>query len=270
MAAAPRIHKATQHTLSVRGLEAVTFVSNHHFPRHAHDQFGIGVVARGAQRSWSGIGSVCAGPGDCIMVNPGEIHDGIPLEDKPRHWSILYLDPLLISQALGEELPGTVEMVRPVARDRLLAQHFTDLFTCLTIAPTDDLAAEEHLLRTLVCLLGRHGTARPRPSNAAPCVRKAIERMSSAPGENVSLAELAALSGVSRFQFLRGFLRTVGSTPHAYLIQLRVRLARRLLGEGQTPVEAAALAGFADQSHMTRTFVRQLGITPSRYRAAVA
>jgi AraC-like DNA-binding protein len=270
MAAASRIHKATQHKLSIRGLEAVTFVSNHHFPRHAHDQFGIGVVARGAQRSWSGIGCVRAGPGDCIMVNPGEIHDGIPLEDKPRHWSILYLHPLLVTEELGEELPGAVEMVRPVARDPLLARYFTDLFTCLTVTPTDDLAGEEHLLRTLVCLLGRHGTARPRSGGAAPCVLKAIERMTSAPDENVSLGELAALSGVSRFQLLRGFMRTVGCTPHAYLIQLRVRLARRLLGEGQTPVEAAALAGFADQSHMTRTFVRQLGITPGRYRAAIA
>jgi len=270
MAIAPRIHQATQHKLTIRGLEAVTFVSNHHFPRHAHDQFGIGVVAHGAQRSWSGIGSVRAGPGDCIMVNPGEIHDGVPLEDKPRRWSILYLDPLLLTEELGEELPRTVEMVRPVARDPLLARHFADLFTCLTIAPTDDLAAEEHLLRTLVCLLGRHATARPRCGGWAPCVLRAIERMTSAPDENVSLAELAALSGVSRFQLLRGFMATVGSTPHAYLVQLRVRLARRLLAQGQTPVDAAALAGFADQSHMTRTFVRQLGITPSRYRAAIA
>jgi hypothetical protein len=43
--AIPEIHKATQHKLCSRGLEAVTFVSNHHLPRHAHDQFGIGVVS---------------------------------------------------------------------------------------------------------------------------------------------------------------------------------------------------------------------------------
>jgi AraC-like DNA-binding protein len=269
MAIAPRIHKATQHKLSIRGLEAVTFVSNHHFPRHAHDQFGIGVVSCGAQRSWSAVGSVYAGPGDCIMANPGEIHDGIPLEDKPRGWSIIYLDPLLVTEELGEELTGAVEMVRPVARDPLLAGHFLDLFTCLTAAPTDDFAAEERLLCSLLCLLGRHGTSRPRCGGPVPCVRRAMRRMASAPEEKVSLAELAALSGVSRFQLLRGFVRAVGTTPHTYLIQLRVRLARRLLAEGQTPAEAAALAGFADQSHMTRVFVHQLGVTPGRYRAAI-
>jgi len=265
----PRIHKATLHKLSLRGLEAVSFVSNHHFPRHAHDQFGIGLVTQGAQRSWSGIGPVRAGPGDCIMANPGEIHDGIPLEGKPRAWSMIYLDPVLVREELGEDWVAAVELVCPVSRDPLLKRHFTDLFRCLTLAPADDLAAEERLLRCLLCLLGRHSTALPRFSGPAPCVQKALERMASAPEQNVSLAELAVLSGVSRFQLLRGFLRAVGSTPHAYLVQMRVRLARRLLAEGQTPAEAAALAGFADQSHMTRTFVRQLGVTPSQYRVAM-
>ncbi len=86
----------------------------------------------------------------------------------------------------------------------------------------------------------------------------------------MTLAELAGLSGVSRFQLLRGFARSVGTTPHAYLVQQRVRLARRLLAAGSGPAAAAAEAGFADQSHMTRAFVRQYGVTPARYRAALA
>lgn len=86
----------------------------------------------------------------------------------------------------------------------------------------------------------------------------------------MSLGELAALSGVSRFQLLRGFARELGITPHAYLVQRRVRLVRQLLASGQASVQAAMQAGFADQSHMTRAFVRQVGITPKRYQAAIA
>jgi AraC-like DNA-binding protein len=62
----------------------------------------------------------------------------------------------------------------------------------------------------------------------------------------------------------------MGITPHAYLIQRRVCVARHLLAAGETPAQAAITAGFADQSHLTRAFVRYLGITPARYRAAVA
>jgi AraC-like DNA-binding protein len=81
---------------------------------------------------------------------------------------------------------------------------------------------------------------------------------------------LAALAGVSRFQLLRAFRRETGITPHAYLIQRRVSAARRLLAAGEIPAQAAAAAGFSDQSHMTRAFVRYLGVTPARYRAALA
>lgn len=267
---ASRIHQVEQHKVAVPGIEAMTLVSNHHFPRHSHEQFGVGVIAFGAQRSWSGIGSVSAAAGDVIMLNPGEIHDGAPIDGSARGWQIMYIDPVIMAREVREEFVGPVEIVRPVARDPLLAGHFAELFSCFTAAQPDSLAREENLLRSLMCLLRRHGMARAAPSGPSPCVAKAIRRLDSAPDAHVSLAELAALSGVSRFQLLRGFAREVGITPHAYLVQRRVCLARRLLANGHTPAQAALLAGFADQSHMTRAFVRQLGITPSRYRAAIA
>jgi AraC-like DNA-binding protein len=114
-----------------------------------------------------------------------------------------------------------------------------------------------------MCLLRRHGMAKPSFTGRSPSVAKAIQCLDSAPEARVSLAELAALSGVSRFQLLRGFAREAGITPHAYLVQRRVCLVQRLLADGQTPAQAAIQVGFADQSHMTRAFVRQLGITPA-------
>jgi AraC-like DNA-binding protein len=265
-----RFHQVEQLKSNIAGIEAMTLVSSHHFPRHSHDQFGIGVIAFGAQRSWSGVGPVQASAGDMIMANPGEMHDGVPLDGDVRGWRMLYLDPALLAREVEEELVGQVEIVRPVARDPLLAEHFARLFGCLTASRSDRLASDENLLRALIYMLRQHGMARPSSSGPSPCVRKAIERLDSAPDASVSLAELAALSGVSRFQLLRGFAREVGITPHAYLVQRRVLLARRFLADGHTPAQAAARAGFADQSHMTRAFVRQLGITPGRYRAAVA
>jgi AraC-like DNA-binding protein len=56
--------------------------------------------------------------------------------------------------------------------------------------------------------------------------------------------------------------------PSDYQRQLRVRAARRLLGQGVSPARAAAEAGFADQAHLTRWFRRYYGVTPGAYRAA--
>ena len=61
----------------------------------------------------------------------------------------------------------------------------------------------------------------------------------------------------------------LGITPHAYLIQSRARLARAMLASGLPIADAAAEAGFADQSHLTRAFARQFGITPGRSTQAV-
>jgi hypothetical protein len=111
---ASRIHQVKQHKLTVRGIEAMTLVSNHDFPRHSHDQFGIGVIAFGAQSSWSGVGSVSATAGDVIMANPGEIHDGAPLQGNVRGWRMIYLNPAVIHRELREEFAGLIEIVRPV------------------------------------------------------------------------------------------------------------------------------------------------------------
>jgi AraC-like DNA-binding protein len=248
----------------------MSLFSNHAFPRHSHDQFGIGIMTSGAQRSWSVIGQVESEAGDVIMVNPGEMHDGMPVGGRGRGWRILYLDPTLVAGEITDEAPERELIVRPVARDPQLAGHVARLFTQLEKPIPDSFAVEESLLRCLMYVLRRHRLHGPSADRASPPVLKAIRRLDATPEIPTSLAELAALSGVSRFQLLRGFTREVGTTPHAYLVQRRVRLVRRLLAAGRSPVDAALLAGFADQSHMTRAFLRQFGITPGRYRAAIA
>lgn len=266
----PDVHRAEPHRSAIPGIEAYALASNRSFPRHAHDQFGIGLIASGAHRSWSGIGPVEAEAGDVITVNPGEMHDGNPVQDRVRRWRMLYVDPGLLSEPLMDEVPHGTEFARPAVRDPLLAGRFARLFAGITAVAPDALAVEESLLRTTAHLLIRYGN-RPLPAcEPPPSVARALRCLDEVPERQVTLADLAELSGVTRFQLLRGFVRAVGITPHAYLLQRRVRLARRLLMAGRRPAEAAAEAGFADQSHLTRAFRRQLGVTPARYRAALA
>jgi AraC-like DNA-binding protein len=246
---------------------AVRMDSAQSFPRHAHDTWGIGRIRRGAQRSWSGAGTVEAGPGDLIMVNPGEVHDGLPLDARGRAWHMLYLDPALVEAVAAERSVGQgVPAWRPVARDARLAAAF-EAWLARLAAGAGALACEEAQVALLDPLLRMQaGLAPARP--AAPSIRRARQRLDEDPARDPGLAVLAADAGVSRFQLLRAFARETGLTPHAYLVQRRLALARARIDAGATLAAAACDAGFADQSHMTRAFRRVLGFTPATYSRA--
>lgn len=101
--------------------------------------------------------------------------------------------------------------------------------------------------------------------DAAPSVAAVVDRVMNQPGESFSLEEMAALAGYSPWHFLRLFREATGMTPHAFHLACRVGYARRLLREGAPPAEAAAGAGFADQSHMYKAFGVHHGMTPGRF-----
>lgn len=79
----------------------------------------------------------------------------------------------------------------------------------------------------------------------------------------ISLAELAGSINFSLNHFLRQFKRSLGVTPHHYLIQVRVEHALQLLEQGKlTVAEVAAQVGFYDQSHLAHHFKQHYGVSP--------
>jgi AraC-like DNA-binding protein len=85
----------------------------------------------------------------------------------------------------------------------------------------------------------------------------------------INLDDAAARAGISPFHFLRLFSRTLGVTPHQYLVRARLRHAARRLADDDSPVTAIAYdVGFADLSNFVRTFGRAAGASPLRFRQA--
>jgi AraC-like DNA-binding protein len=147
-----------------------------------------------------------------------------------------------------------------------VAAAFRRLFACVTRQSAPPLQVEGLLFALLA------NATREQPVTAAPAAGRidlARQQMDDDPASPVTLAALGRACGLSRFQVLRSFVRTTGVTPHAYLMQRRVALARRLIRRGERLAQAALASGFADQGHMTRAFVRTYGMTPGAYAAAV-
>lgn len=261
---------------AIAGVEATVAETAHSFPRHSHDRFGVGVIVSGGHRSASGRGVVEARANDAIMVNPGEVHDGSPLDERGRAWRMLYFEPSMLAR-VAIELTGVaareIELTRPVVHDPLLTRLFERLFavSVRAHAAPDNLLTEEALLELLGHLVRAHAgtSAHACVTHANGPIARAKSRIDDDPAAALTLADLAAETGLSRFQLLRGFAHEMGLPPHAYRMQRRIALARQSIARGMPLSDAAAAAGFADQSHMTRAFVRLLGVTPANYAAAM-
>ena len=252
--------------------------SGRHYGRHWHGTLGVGWVEQGAQRSASGRGMVEALAGDLISSNPGEVHDGVPLGGATRRWQMLYLEPGAAAAALGRDGSADLDLARPVFQDPPLRAALQRLFGRLAgwagsgQEGAEALACEEALALVMRGLARHAGTPRPPDPHEAAALgplARVRERLADDLLHAPTLAELAALAGCSRFQLLRRFQQAHGLPPHAWLLQQRLERARQLIRAGQGLAQAAADAGFADQSHLTRHFSRQFGYTPGAWRAAV-
>jgi AraC-like DNA-binding protein len=166
-----------------------------------------------------------------------------------------------------EELPhfrGAVVTDRELFT-RLLRLHLA----VATGAPTMDresflLAVVEHLTRTHV----EQPLQSLRVGPEDFIVRQVREYLEAHYAEDVSLAQLGALTSRSSFHLARAFSKVCGLPPHAFLESIRVQRARELLRSGTSVVDTALSVGYTDQSHFTHRFRRHTGITPGQYRSA--
>ena len=98
-------------------------------------------------------------------------------------------------------------------------------------------------------------------------LRAAISYMEAHLAEPLSLEDLAAVAGVSKFHFARIFRDGTGVPPHTFLLRLRLRHGRRLLAVSDEPVaQIARSCGFRTAAHFTARFGREYGVTPTAYR----
>lgn len=241
----------------------------HIYERHTHETYVIGCITAGRKRfELAGI-QYAGRAGDLCFVNPDVVHDGRPEQDGYTYRMIYPGTALLADLAAdmtGNAPRGTLTFRPHVVHDPELSAQFTRAHRALENTQTA-LYADEAMLHVLQKILGRYAklTIPDKPPSERRAVRRAREYLAANVTENVDLATLAGVSGLSRSHLIRAFKRDTGLTPHAFLVDRRVRLARQLLLGGDTPISAAATVGFADQAHMTRAFKARVGVTPGRF-----
>lgn len=83
--------------------------------------------------------------------------------------------------------------------------------------------------------------------------------------EPLTLPALAELVGLSPYYFARRFKQTTGLSPHQYILARRIEQAKYLLLRGEPLAQITDRLGFADQSHLSRSFKRVAGLSPQAF-----
>ena len=248
------------------------------FPKHSHDYYAFGNIINGAERFMTRGESFVATRGELLMMNPMQVHDGGPASDDGYHYQIMFIAPEIFGDLICEispKNPGLPSFSTHVVADAelhhqlLMIQH---LFRPEHSATTSLLERDSRLLYGAARLALRHADAPPaiyHPGSEDKRIQTVIDYMQAHLDANISLDDLATLTGLSRFHLLRVFRKATGLPPHTYFNHMRLRRAKRMLFDGSSIADAAAATGFADQSHLNRHFKSMWGVSPGAFIASL-
>lgn len=216
--------------------------------------------ARGAAR----FGSVCTGT---FLLGHAGLIDG---KDVTTHWAD--------ARRLADEFPrASVQPDRIFIRDGRLftsAGVTSGIDLCLALVAEDwghELAV--HIAKRLVVYIQREGgQSQYSPYIGAgkdddPIIGKVHRYVTEHLTDALSIEQLASAVSVSRRTFSRLFAKYAKVTPSAFVEQVRVDTARKLLEDSDAPLKTVAFkCGFHSATHMRTTFARRLNVTPKQYR----
>lgn len=254
------IHRAPQ----AAGLERIeAFFRGHAYDMHRHDTYAIGQTLSGVQSFHYRQGMQHSLPGRTMVLHPDEPHDGQAGSAEGFRYRMIYVEPAAIQQILGgKPLPYIQD---GISSDPALHRATRALLQSLD-AGVDPLAEDDALFDLAIALDHAAGARKTRQALDYRAAERAREFIHAAQERSISLDELESASGRDRWRLSRDFRALYGTSPYRYLTMRRLDRVRELIAQGQSLTDAAALAGFSDQSHMTRQFGKTYGVSPARWQ----
>lgn len=220
-----------------------------------------------AQNGWCPAGAL-------QILRPDEVV--LPAGAGPTRFLHVTLSPDFLAQQLEEYFPGVAagQFKRGYRSDLALHQlartHEAGIDHGLSGQQLYfDQLRQSMLNRMLLALtsLASHPAKLEKEGLAPFKTRRVLEFIVANLDQDLRLNTLADIAGSSKFHFSRAFRNTMGSTPHAFVMQRRLLRALELLRNRQPVGEVARLCGFADHAHLTRLFKQRFGLPPSNVAA---
>jgi len=245
------------------GVERIeAFFHGSGYAMHRHDTYALGITLAGVQSFQYKKSLRHSLPGNTMALYPDEPHDGQAGTDTGFRYRMLYIEPSVLQDALGGVALPFVD--GGISTDPRMFHALRTLLAQMDGA-VEPLQQDDGIFELAAAMDAVSGKRPRRHAADFQAAQRAREYMHAALDRPLTLDELAQASGRDRWSLTRDFRSFFGTSPYRYLSMRRLDLARGLIAQGQPLATAAALAGFADQSHMTRLFTKTYGIAPARW-----
>lgn len=226
--------------------------------RHAHAETTVTLVLAGSLRETVGSTQEIA-RALSVVVKPGDTEHADQFGDRGARTLQIGL-AARDATTLREWEPSTRTWRWTHAGPAVPA--FLRLFALLPARPRDDALIERGVADVLASLR----EVRDDSSHVPPAWLRHVREEIDDCGSSVRVRSLAASAGVHPVYLARQFRRFFGSSVVSYLQRQRVMRAAELIASSSMPLSAVAFqAGFADQSHLNRSFRAGTGFTPGAY-----
>ena len=259
-------HAASWNVRDINGLECFRACNMiHQFRRHSHEGYTIGVIEDGfGDNDYRGSVFHLA-PGKIVVMNPDEVHTGHVVSEHPWSYRMFYINQETFKNILPEE--SFLPFFRGLCfEDKYWFKKLRNLH-CLLETTADTLEQQTQFIEVFSNFAHVYGkvTSPVVSGNEPKAVSRIKDFISDHFDQNISIDDLARITQLSRAYLIRSFQRHVGIPPYAYLIQTRIKHAKKLLIRKMPVAQVAYEMGFSDQSHLTRHFKSITGITPKQY-----
>jgi AraC-like DNA-binding protein len=240
--------------------------TDHHFPKHYHDEFVLGVNLIGGESIWLDGREYEAGLNEITLYNPGEMQSSSPLSKEWKFISI-YFDDDYVRSIFG--FKEDVVFEKSVISSAPFAEAFRQgSLNCLS-ETYDDHEVHEFIL--LICdgIFRRSTTSMKIDGFDDGIANKIKEKLLANISHPLDLSHIAEEFSLSSVQLVRMFKKTVGISPFQWLKMQKLHSVKKDLLRKKPIADLAFKYGFADQAHLTRHFKKVFGVTPGTYQKAL-